>query len=71
MKKILVINPGSTSTKVALYHDDKPVWKESITHTAEEVARFEHPNEQLEMSDSALHRSWRFVEADSRWYIYN
>ena len=40
MKKILVINPGSTSTKVALYHDDKPVWKESITHTAEEVARF-------------------------------
>ncbi len=49
MKKILVINPGSTSTKVALYHDDKPVWKESITHTAEEVARFEHPNEQLEI----------------------
>ena len=45
MKKILVINPGSTSTKVALYHDDKPVWKESITHTAEEVARFEHPKD--------------------------
>lgn len=59
MKKILVINPGSTSTKVALYHDDKPVWKESITHTAEEVARFEHPNEQLEMRDSAMHSALR------------
>lgn len=32
MEKILVINPGSTSTKLACYDGDKEVWHESIAH---------------------------------------
>lgn len=38
--KILVINPGSTSTKMAVYEDEKPVLLRNITHTAEELAPF-------------------------------
>ncbi len=45
MKKILVINPGSTSTKLAVYEDDKQVWRESIYHSTEDLAHFHHINE--------------------------
>ncbi len=38
--KILVINPGSTSTKVAVYLDRQQQWVESISHTQEELAPF-------------------------------
>ncbi|MEE0741479.1 MAG: butyrate kinase [Emergencia sp.] len=38
--KILVINPGSTSTKVAVYMDRAQQWVESISHTQEELAPF-------------------------------
>ncbi len=38
--KILVINPGSTSTKVAVYLDREQQWTESISHSQEELAEF-------------------------------
>ena len=38
--KILVINPGSTSTKVAVYQDRQQQWVESISHTQEELEPF-------------------------------
>lgn len=38
--KILVINPGSTSTKVAVYLDRAQQWVESISHSQEELASF-------------------------------
>lgn len=41
MKKIVVINLGSTSTKIAYFNDDKCVLSESIPHTAEEIKGFE------------------------------
>ena len=44
--KILVINPGSTSTKMAVYEDEKPVLLRNITHTAEELAPFDAITEQ-------------------------
>ena len=40
MKKIAVINLGSTSTKVAYFEDDVMVFSESISHPAEEVRQF-------------------------------
>ena len=41
MKKILVINPGSTSTKMAVYEDEKPILLHSISHSADELARYD------------------------------
>lgn len=36
--KILAINPGSTSTKIAVYDDTTPIFKLSLHHSAEELA---------------------------------
>lgn len=44
--KILVINPGSTSTKMAVFEDEKPILLRNITHTAEELAPFGNITEQ-------------------------
>ncbi|MDR1198059.1 MAG: butyrate kinase [Prevotellaceae bacterium] len=38
--KILVINPGSTSTKIAVFEDEKAVFSENIKHSAEELSIF-------------------------------
>ena len=38
---ILVINPGSTSTKVGLYRDVEPIAEITVRHTREELAPYE------------------------------
>lgn len=45
---ILVINPGSTSTKFAVYEDEKPMLLRSIRHTMEELSQFNDVTEQFE-----------------------
>ncbi len=40
MKRILVINPGSTSTKIAIYEDATPVFGETLRHSTEELAHY-------------------------------
>ncbi len=40
MRRILVINPGSTSTKIAVYEDLNPVFESDIAHSPEELSRF-------------------------------
>ena len=45
--KILAINPGSTSTKIALYDDEQPTLALTLRHSAEEIARFPRIIDQL------------------------
>ncbi len=45
--RILVINPGSTSTKIAVYRDTKPRLVETIRHSPEELARFRKVTDQF------------------------
>ncbi len=40
MEKLLILNPGSTSTKIAYYEDENPVFVESISHSADEIAKY-------------------------------
>ena len=49
MKNILAINPGSTSTKIAVYRDETPVLVKSIPHSAEEVSKYAQVVDQLPM----------------------
>ena len=44
--RLLVINPGSTSTKVSLYDGESPVFEESLFHDAPELLKFPHVNDQ-------------------------
>ena len=45
--KILVINPGGTSTKIAVFEDEKELFKENITHTGEDLKGFPHVFDQF------------------------
>lgn len=47
--RILVINPGSTSTKIAVYLNEEQQWIESIDHTLEELKAYATIYDQLEM----------------------
>lgn len=47
-KKILAINPGSTSTKIAIYDDSELIYSHSFQHTAAELAQFATPSDQFE-----------------------
>ncbi len=51
---ILVINPGSTSTKVAVYRGEKPVFVESIYHSTEELSKFERIVDQFEFRKNLI-----------------
>ena len=48
MYRILVINPGSTSTKVSLFEDETSRFEHSLFHDAPELLKFPHVNDQLD-----------------------
>ena len=39
--RILTIDPGSTSTKIGVFDDEKMLFEENLHHSAEELAQFE------------------------------
>lgn len=49
MYRMFVINPGSTSTRVAYYENERACFGEKLNHPAEEINRFKTINEQLPM----------------------
>jgi butyrate kinase len=48
MYRILVINPGSTSTKLAIFEDEKQVASKTLRHTPEELSQFKRLIDQYE-----------------------
>ena len=46
--KILVINPGSTSTKIAIYEDGNLLKKDNIKHPVDEIKQYKRIIDQLE-----------------------
>lgn len=46
MEKLLILNPGSTSTKIAVFEEKTPLFTQSIVHTPQELAPFDHVAEQ-------------------------
>ena len=46
--RIFVINPGSTSTKLALFENNIKILETSVTHDAEVLNSFPMPNDQLD-----------------------
>lgn len=53
-KKLLIINPGSTSTKVSLFEDETNVYTESIFHDAPELLRYPTTNDQMPMRKQVI-----------------
>ena len=46
--RILVINPGSTSTKIAIYQQERVIFLKTIRHTPEELRKYKRITDQFE-----------------------
>ena len=45
--RLLVINPGSTSTKIGVYEDENQILSETLTHSSEEIGKYNTIYEQF------------------------
>jgi len=52
--KILVINPGSTSTKIAVFNNREAVFEETIRHEKEEMSKFKSVLDQLDFRKETI-----------------
>ena len=54
MEKILVVNPGSTSTKVAVFEGSKEIFDKTLRHSADELKSFKKIVDQYEFRVNAV-----------------
>lgn len=54
--QILVINPGSTSTKIALYRNEEEVFSVSVDHPVKEIRQFRTILDQLDYRTQCVHQ---------------
>jgi len=52
--KMLIINPGSTSTKIAVYENQTPLFEDKLSHSIEELAPFNRLADQLDFRREVL-----------------
>lgn len=57
--KVITINPGSTSTKVAYFEGDEMVFSKTIEHDASELARFENVTDQYDYRKETIAQALR------------
>lgn len=54
MERLLIINPGSTSTKIAVYEDEKPLFVKNIEHRPEELMKYNAVVDQFEFREKVI-----------------
>lgn len=54
--RILAINPGSTSTKIAVFNGPNPVFVRTISHSTEELSGFEKITDQYNFRKEIIYR---------------
>ena len=47
-KNLLIINPGSTSTKIGVFQDEKELFQETLRHSSDEIAKYETIFDQMD-----------------------
>ncbi|MFL0164811.1 butyrate kinase [Candidatus Clostridium helianthi] len=52
--KLLIINPGSTSTKIGVYEGEKELFEETLRHTNEEIKRYDTIYDQFEFRKEVI-----------------
>ena len=60
--RILAINPGSTSTKIAVYQNMNPIFVKNITHPSEQIAQFEHVADQFHFRKEIIYKELEEAE---------
>ncbi len=52
--KILTINPGSTSTKIAVFDNEDLVFEKTLRHSSEEIGKYEKISDQFEFRKNVI-----------------
>lgn len=52
--KILAINPGSTSTKIAMYENETPIFTKSLSHSSDVIKKFDKIADQYEFRKQVI-----------------
>ncbi|MDR1773300.1 MAG: butyrate kinase [Clostridioides sp.] len=64
--KILAINPGSTSTKIAVYDDEKQLFTHTIDYPASKIAKYDKVMDQLDFRKESILEVLKEKEIDLR-----
>ncbi|MFP4565329.1 MAG: butyrate kinase [Spirochaetaceae bacterium] len=52
--RVLVINPGSTSTKLAVFENETPILEKTLRHATEELDKYERISDQFEFRKQVI-----------------
>ena len=52
--RLLVINPGSTSTKIAVFEDEDIIFEETLRHSVEELSKYDKIFDQYEFREDII-----------------
>ncbi len=63
--KVLAINPGSTSTKLAIYTEEGELWRKSLSHDTSVLSKFKEIADQLDLRKTAIFESLKEVSGFS------
>lgn len=61
---ILTINPGSTSTKIAIYEGRKSIFLKNIKHHSDDLNKFKKISDQYEFRRDILLKELKYVDVD-------
>lgn len=62
--KVLVINPGSTSTKIAIYQNYTPLFLKFVNHPIEELRKYQKISDQYEFRKNIILHELKYSEVD-------
>ncbi len=60
--RILAVNPGSTSTKIAVYQNSEPVFLKNIKHSPDDLAPFSKITDQFEFRKEIILQQLKEVD---------
>ena len=52
--KILTINPGSTSTKIAIFQNEELVYEKTLRHSSEEIGKYDKISDQFQFRKNVI-----------------
>jgi len=62
--RIIAINPGSTSTKIAVYKNTDPVFLKNLKHSTEDLAIFPRITDQFQFRKEIILKNLNEAEID-------
>ena len=62
--KLLIINPGSTSTKIGVYEDEKEIFVETLRHSSDEIGQFKNISDQFNFRKDVIESELTLANID-------